>query len=358
MPARTRTSRIAGTLALAITLATASLTGAVQRPAHASTSPGASVTTTGGVRVLRGLDYPTRHGPEGVDVYLPPVSNTRGPHPGIVFVHGGGWNSGNRQIFTAEATAAARHGYVGLSIDYDLDAPRDPREVHDVVDAATYARDNAARFDLDPDRLAGWGGSAGAHLIMQAAITDDADLQAVAGWSGPYDLTRAIGAPDPRVAEAVNNYLGCDDISSDPCREKTDAASPALHTAPGDPPVFLVNSTDELVPASQMSELAGNLRAQGNTAKTLLLDGDRHAVAYADDATGPTLRFLDAQLRPGGHDSYPGTPAGRAQDFTGAYGAVTTTEALVRLCLSTSKVRTYAPPRPKTVHGRPTVLGG
>lgn len=339
MSARTHTRRL---LTLTAALGVALATAGVAVPATVAAPARAATTTVAGVSVLRDLSYPTPHGPEGVDVYLPPASNTHTPYPGIVFVHGGGWTSGDKQGFATEAEAAARHGYVGISINYDMAAPRDPREAQDVAAAVAYARDNAVRFHLDPDRLAAWGGSAGAHLVMQAGITDQAGLQAVVGWSGPYDLTTAVDAPDPRVAEAVNNYLGCADMSSPSCAAKAAAASPALHTTPGDPPVFLVNSTDELVPASQMNELADNLRAHGDTARTLLLPGDRHATAYADDATAPTLQFLDAQLRLGtgdpvlgyyrqlgGQGSYLGpaagpeyaVPGGRAQDFAGADGA-------------------------------------
>lgn len=65
----------------------------------------------------------------------------------------------------------------------------------------------------------------------------------------------------------------------------------------GNPPMLLFNSSHELIPLDQMTTFADRLRAAGVPVRTQVLPGSRHAVSYGDDAIGPTLDFLDGQLR-------------------------------------------------------------
>lgn len=242
--------------------------------------------------------YSTTHGPEAMTVYRPEGRDESGqPRAGLIFVHGGAWVRGDRSLLDNAAHTAAQRGFVVFDIDYDLSVPRDPREYQDVEAAITHIRTHAADYGVDPDRLGGLGTSAGAHLLMQAVITDGAPLAAVVGWSGPYDLTDSA---TPRAslmsAVAAITYLGCVPGTAD-CTQRARAASPALHTSAGNPPVMLFNSSDELMPVDQMTEFAARLRAAGTPVDTRVVPGKRHAVAYSDEALGPTLDFLSDQLQ-------------------------------------------------------------
>jgi acetyl esterase/lipase len=172
------------------------------------------------------------------------------------------------------------------------------REVDDIRSAINDIRARAATFRLDPNRLAGLGASAGAHLIMQAAVADHAPLYAVVGWSGPYDLTQQfVGANVARTQRdhlnrAVGEVLNC---GLDPvrCRAAAAAMSPALRVTANRPPVLLFNSARELVAVGQLTEFAARLRARGVVVETRILQGTRHAEAYHASAIEPTLQFLD-----------------------------------------------------------------
>jgi acetyl esterase/lipase len=51
------------------------------------------------------------------DMYLP---NGKAPGPAIIFIHGGGWMAGKRDSPDKVTKPFAEHGYVGMTIDYDL----------------------------------------------------------------------------------------------------------------------------------------------------------------------------------------------------------------------------------------------
>jgi acetyl esterase/lipase len=238
--------------------------------------------------------YPTAEGSQPMDVYLP---SGHGPHPGIVFVHGGAWVSGARAEFAQQANAAAQRGYVGFSIDYDMDAPRYPGEVLDVESAINSIRAHAADYGLDPTKLTGWGESAGAHLLMQAALSGKSPLNGIVSWSGPYDFPAVFDDGNPELQGYIEKFLGCD-ASAAACGELAAQASPVNYVSSRPPPAMLVDSRNELVPASQLDEMARKLGAHGGYVRITEFTGQRHGYDYADDATAPSMSFLDRIFAP------------------------------------------------------------
>ena len=113
-----------------------------------------------------------------LDLYRP--SGATGPAPAIIFVHGGGFNSGSRSAYAADAEAYARRGYVTATIDYRvvessfvwfgdrsaaaLQIVTDAR--HDAQAAVRWLRANAATYGIDAHRIAIVGYSAGAIIAV------------------------------------------------------------------------------------------------------------------------------------------------------------------------------------------------
>lgn len=238
--------------------------------------------------------YPTAHGDEQLTVYRP--DGYAGPRPGLVLVHGGAWVGGKRDLLDPIARAAAERGFVAITIDYSLAAPRAPRQYQDVGAAIRHIHDRAADFGIDPGRIGGLGTSAGAHLMMQALVTEGSPLAAAAGWSGPYDLTARDTPRNALVATyAAVVYLGCAPLLPD-CAQQAAQSSPALHTTPDSPPILLFNAQDELMPIEQMTSFATRLRAQGTEVTTHVVPGKGHAIAYTGLALTPTLDFFAERL--------------------------------------------------------------
>jgi acetyl esterase/lipase len=135
----------------------------------------------------KNLTYATH---DGVDLqgelYIPAG---QGPFPLIVNVHGGYWRRGSRNTFGYWGPYLAERGYAGFTISYRLTKPGKstfPGVVSDVCAAVQFMRGQAKDFRIDPDRIALWGNSAGAHLAALVALAGDSPLFAGAYPQDPH----------------------------------------------------------------------------------------------------------------------------------------------------------------------------
>ena len=105
-----------------------------------------------------------------------PAGNSN-PIPAIVEIHGGWWSGGGAAA-TAEHVGGwqifQRHGLAIFSIEYRLgEAGGFPQNIRDCRNAIRFIRQNAKRFNIDPDRIDVTGGSAGGHLSLMAAMVPE-----------------------------------------------------------------------------------------------------------------------------------------------------------------------------------------
>jgi acetyl esterase/lipase len=141
---------------------------------------------------------------QSLDVYQPKLDRGCAPTPVVIWVHGGGWRTGDKgnQMLAKVDLFARQQGWLLISTNYrlspnpiDLTSPtavRAPTHAQDVAAAIAWARANAARFGGDPDRIALVGHSAGAHLVSQVG-TDESLL---AGASVPRSSLRCVVSLD------------------------------------------------------------------------------------------------------------------------------------------------------------------
>ena len=130
-----------------------------------------------------------------LDLYPAPQP---GPHRLVVFVHGGGWMTGNKQGGHKIAGPLNQAGYTVASVGYRLVPHTDVAgSVQDVAQATGYLLHHAADFSIDPHRFALMGHSSGAHLVallgtdqryLQQAGVDPKELSAVITLDGVFDL--------------------------------------------------------------------------------------------------------------------------------------------------------------------------
>ena len=85
--------------------------------------------------------------------------------PAVLMIHGGGWNSGSPELQKALAINLARKGFVTVSVEYRLtpEAPY-PAGVEDLNDAVDWVYKNADKYNIDKDKIAVSGCSAGGQL--------------------------------------------------------------------------------------------------------------------------------------------------------------------------------------------------
>ncbi|HEV7227090.1 alpha/beta hydrolase [Brevundimonas sp.] len=153
------------------------------------------------------------------DLYAP--TNGNDALATLVFLYGGGWDSGSRAEYGWAAQALAAQGFLVALPDYRVvPQVRFPAFIEDAAAATVRVAQVARDHGGDPDRLGVLGHSAGAHLAMMItldrrymAAVDRPDLiRAAAGLAGPYEFLpfnvpasiNAFGrAPDPTLTQPV-----------------------------------------------------------------------------------------------------------------------------------------------------------
>ena len=94
------------------------------------------------------------------------------PLPVVVFIHGGGWRSGDKDQHVWECVKYANKGYVAITLSYRLmDEAPFPQCIEDVKTAIRYIKSLATEYPIDTDNIGVWGYSAGAHLALMVGIS-------------------------------------------------------------------------------------------------------------------------------------------------------------------------------------------
>ena len=211
-----------------------------------------------GIEITRSIAYGAG-ARQTLDVYRP--SNATAA-PMIVFFYGGSWQSGAKKTYQFVAAALAGRGYITVVPDYRVyPEVRYPGFLQDGAQAVRWAKDNAARFGGDPDKLFVMGHSAGAYIAAMLALdrrwlkevnlAPDRDIAGLIGISGPYDFLPLRN----RTLQVI--FGGANDA----------AIQPISHVSPGAPPAMLVTGArDGIVDPGNSSRLADRLRAAGNRA--------------------------------------------------------------------------------------------
>ena len=217
-----------------------------------------------------------------LDVYRP---RNGAALPVVVFFYGGSWQTGNKNLYQFVGAALARLGYVVVIPDYRLyPEVRYPQFLEDGARAVRWAKDNAARFGGDPDKIFLMGHSAGAYIAAMLALdprwldavglSPDRDIAGLIGISGPYDFL-------PLRQGTLRTIFGGNDPTT----------QPISHISPGAPPALLLTGAqDGLVDPGNSSGLAARLQAAGDTATLRTYRWVGHLSIIG--TFSPLLRFL------------------------------------------------------------------
>jgi len=106
-----------------------------------------------------------------LDVFYTDVS-TNVVRPGILLIHGGGWNSGSKEQLVLLGQDLAKHGYVAMTIEYRRSPEAQyPAAVLDLKEAVRWSRAHADTYGIDTSRIIALGCSAGAQLASLIGTT-------------------------------------------------------------------------------------------------------------------------------------------------------------------------------------------
>lgn len=190
-----------------------------------------------------------------LDVYAPREFDAAVPT--LLFVYGGGWDSGTKDDYEFAGRAYASAGFVTIIADYRVvPEAHFPDFLEDGAQALNWISGHAAAFGGDPDRIFIMGHSAGAYNAAMLGLdpvrfgADKAagSIRAVVGLSGAYDFHPF------KVPAAVAAF------SRAPDPERTQPAKIAGH---GAPPFYLGHgSRDVICGPYNTINLAARLRAK------------------------------------------------------------------------------------------------
>jgi len=246
------------------------------------------------------------------------------PPPLVIWIHGGGWQSGDKSN-RAQATRLLCRGYAVAAINYRLSGTDlFPAQIHDVKAAIRFLRASAAAYGLDASRFATFGSSAGGHLAAlagtSAEVADLEDLasgnsgsssrvQATIDWYGPTRFAEmdsqlvAQGCPAGSAHHgdadsAESRLLGCT-VGDPGCASAVQRADPGTYADASDPPMLLLHgSADCNVPEDQSALLSEKLNAAGACAiaRTVLGAGHGGPEWTSPEAQDAAADFLDRVL--------------------------------------------------------------
>lgn len=232
-----------------------------------------------------------------LDVYTPEGD---GPHPTIVWLHPGGWVSGDKAASMPVWDWTDR-GYAVVSVNYRYAIAPDTvaGSVDDGLAAVRHVLANHAEWDLDPSRLGVYGFSAGGHLAAMIAH-EKLPVAAIAVAGSPTDfgplLDPAVeffdGNRGPEVVTAAQNLLGCSAAPLE-CDGQATAVSPA-QLAPGDVDLLIVHGAiDHIVDVDQAHRLFDNLVELGAKPSLVIVEDGGHSPHIEE---GGIAQFFDERL--------------------------------------------------------------
>jgi len=251
--------------------------------------------------------YCIMHGlPLKMDLYYP---LSGGPWPALVYVHGGSWVGGDKSDAAPFAELMRAQGYLVVSINYHMPpAGRFPTMIEDVKCAIRSLRANATQYNLDPERIAAIGSSAGGHLVALLGTAD-----ASAGWDvGEYLDQSSGGQAVIAMAPITDLRRYFPDLDRDLMRNvgfdegSLVQASPITHVTSDDPPFLLIHGKQDLVSPAEQSKLMYERLVEMNVpAQLIIVQGAEHSPIDPGRATTPTAEeiyqmifdFLEMYLR-------------------------------------------------------------
>ena len=264
--------------------------------------------------------------PLHLDIYVPPGD---GPFPLVVWIHGGGWEAGDKSLDPGFVQYILEQGLALASVEYRLTVDTRfqdrifPAQIEDVKGAIRFMRAHATEYGLDPNRVAAWGASAGGHLAALVGTSGGvAELEgdvggnldrssrvlATADYFGPADFKTFAeqdgwaAVPDGPLSLLFGHDM--EDILAhwdDPAPPYPDLVALAVSAGPvtfvdaADPPFFISHgNADTVVSVLQSDELTAALQAAGVPVEYHRIPGAGH-----DGSAMPiveTLTFLQSAL--------------------------------------------------------------
>lgn len=245
-----------------------------------------------------------------LDIYRPKVMPAE-KLPVLVWIFGGGWQSGSKDFCPVAFIATQQVAVVSINYRLDKVAPF-PAQIYDCKGVIRWLRANADKYHLDADHIGVTGVSAGGHLALLLATTPDdpkmegdvggnpgfsSRIQCACAFYPPTDLNGLVTDPAERrnPRGIVGRLLGgpvADHV------DQANFASPLFHVSTNCAPVFLVHgSLDQVVPVDQSIRFYQAVKKAGVDARLEIIPGGAHGLIAPPEIVRKIQRFFQQYLR-------------------------------------------------------------
>ncbi len=245
-----------------------------------------------------------------LDVFSPEVV---GHYPTIVLIHGGGWQSGNKNMLIPMAQLLAAKGYTTITVEYQLGLEaKYPASVYNIKSAIRWTHANADRYKIDTAKIAILGCSSGGHLANLVGLTNgikqfegdqgnmgySSSVKAVIDIDGLVNFLAPLSLNKDRKPNATDiNWLGG---TYEEKPEIWKEASPIYWANEKSVPILFFNSGSPRFHAGQ-DELIGLYKEWGIYYEVHKFDVKMHTFwhfhPYVDETVNYIMNFLTKTLK-------------------------------------------------------------
>lgn len=261
------------------------------------------------------------------DLYYPTAKKSK-MAPLLVYIHGGGWAAGSKDIRGGGVVEVfrqlAKQGFACASVNYRLTANagifmRDC--VTDTKDMLRYVSRHQEDLEIDPNRIYTLGHSAGGHLSQMLLLVPPDELKGdqdlanhtyttIAGvsWAGPgsFEDMELFTHPDgTKVRDRFGPRISPGDASAEERKQRAAEVSPVHYLQKGKRPLLMIHGDqDTTIPYHHGVYMKEQGDQIGAPVDYLLLKGVGHGVGTpaAVDATVHFILQHQGHSKPVGHD--------------------------------------------------------
>ncbi|MDQ8195980.1 alpha/beta hydrolase fold domain-containing protein [Coraliomargarita sp. SDUM461004] len=238
-------------------------------------------------------------------------------YPAMIMVHGGGFSMGSPEQFLMQAHFFSKLGIVCFLPEYRLREPEKEKqrltipkvsiqeELTDIKRAVRWVKEHAATYQVDRERIIGFGGSAGGYLISAAGMVDlpDAYMEYQENESIPYENSKLNAQVLINPAVDLDYYF---EEGYNGWRLSRDASASAMGMSPvwniteETPATLLLNgSKDAVTPPFMVENFYARMQSigKGEECQLVLFSGEGHGFGNRDPGLDRTMKLTANFLR-------------------------------------------------------------
>ena len=243
------------------------------------------------------------------DVFYP-KQKSKTSRIAILFIHGGGWRTGNRTQHYPLAQRLAKLGYVCVTPEYRLSTEAlYPAAVYDIKSALRWLKMNAADYNIDTNKIVVGGFSAGGELAAFIGATNgmndfegpNCNLNYSSAVKAVVDIDGILSFVHPESGEGDDSkrtssatyWFGYSKKDNYALWEQ---ASSLTHAGKQTPPTLFINSSVDRMHAGR-EDYIKILNSYGTYTQVRSFEGAPHSFCLFDPWFEPTLKYIDEFLK-------------------------------------------------------------